>query len=96
MIKYNLEYPEKQQIILKRLPQFDEKGILDLFHELKDDMTNREELDNFVVQAMIIVQDKVNKENPMHQRHNLAEHFIRQYSNKERLPVRLTLYRIIK
>jgi hypothetical protein len=96
MIKYNLEYPEKQETILNRLRKYDEKSTLDLFHELRHDMIEREELDNFVVQAMIIVQDKINGNNPNHIKYDLAEYFIRQYSNKERLPVRLTLYRIIK
>lgn len=95
-MKYNLDDPEKQEIILKRMKQYDEKGILDLFHELQDEMTNSEILDNFVVQAMILVQTKVNKANPNHQNLTMAEYFIRQYSSKERLPVRLLLYRIIK
>lgn len=95
-MKYNLDDPEKQEIILKRIRQYDEKGILDLFHELQDEMTNSEILDNFVVQAMILVQTKVNKANPNHQNLTMAEYFIRQYSSKERLPVRLLLYRIIK
>lgn len=95
-MKYNLDDPEKQEIILKRMKQYDEKGILDLFHELQDEMTNSEILDNFVVQAMMLVQTKVNRANPNHQNLTMAEYFIRQYSNKERLPVRLLLYRIIK
>lgn len=95
-MKYNIDDPEKQEIILKRIRQYDEKGILDLFHELQDEMTNSEILDNFVVQAMILVQTKVNKANPNHQNLTMAEYFIRQYSSKERLPVRLLLYRIIK
>ena len=95
-MKYNLDDPEKQEIILKRMKQYDEKGILDLFHELQDEMTNSEILDNFVVQAMMLVQTKVNRANPNHQNLTMAEYFIRQYSSKERLPVRLLLYRIIK
>ncbi len=95
-MKYNIDDPEKQEIILKRMKQYDEKGILDLFHELQDEMTNSEILDNFVVQAMILVEQKVNRANPNHQNLTMADYFIRQYSNKERLPVRLLLYRIIK
>lgn len=95
-MKYNMDSLEKQEIILKRIQSYDEKGILELFHELKDEMLYSEDLDNFVVQAMIIVQTKVNKANPNHQNITMAEYFIRQYSSKERLPTRLTLYRIIK
>lgn len=95
-MKYNIDDPEKQEIILKRIRQYDEKGILDLFHELQDEMTNSEILDNFVVQAMMLVQAKVNRANPNHENLTMAEYFIRQYSSKERLPVRLLLYRIIK
>ena len=95
-MKYNLEHIEKQEYLLKRMLQYDEKAILDLFHDLRHEMIDSEELDNFVVQAMMIVQNKVNRNNPNHQRHDLAEYFIKQYSNKERLPIRLTIYRIIK
>lgn len=95
-MKYNLEHIEKQEIILQRIARYDEKSILELFDELKDEMTNSDELDNFVVHAMMIVQNKVNKANPNHQRNDLAEYFIRQYSNKERLPMRLTIHRLIK
>lgn len=95
-MKYNMDSWEKQNTILERIKKYDEKGILDLFHELKDEMTNSESLDTFVVQAMMIVQTKVNKANPNHQNITMAEYFIRQYSSKERLPVRLTLYRILK
>lgn len=95
-MKYNLEHVEKQEYLLKRMLQYDEKAILDLFDDLKDEMTNSEVLDNFVVQAMMLVQDKVNRTNPNHTRHDLAEYFIRQYSNKDRLPIRLTIYRILK
>lgn len=95
-MKYNLNHIEKQEIILKRLRIYDEKGTLDLFHELQDEMTDSDVLDNFVVQAMMIVEEKYNKTNPNHKRGDLAEYFIRQYSNAERLPIRLTIYRILK
>lgn len=95
-MKYNLNHIEKQEIILKRLRIYDEKGTLDLFDELQDEMTDSDVLDNFVVQAMMIVEEKYNKTNPNHKHGDLAEYFIRQYSNAERLPIRLTIYRILK
>lgn len=94
-MKYNIDDPEKQDIVLNRIKKFDEKAILDLFHELKDEMTNSEILDNFVVQAMILVEQRVHRMNPNHKT-PVADYYIRQYSNKDRLPVRLLLYRIIK
>jgi hypothetical protein len=85
--------PEYQQIILKRLPRVDEKSILDMLEEYNDSMICEEVLDTFVVKAMIIVANKVQQYST--ENDSLAEYLIRQYSNRERLPIRLTILKLL-
>lgn len=87
-MEFNLNDPEKQAQLLKRIPYYDEKAILDLFDQIKDDLITNEILDTFMVNLAIIIEAKIKTP--------IAELLIRQYSDKDRLPIRLSIYRIIK
>ncbi len=89
---FNLDDPEKQQIILNRISQYDEKSILELFYEIDDEMRHSPVLDEFVVRAAIIIDIKIRKSSKT----RIAETLIRQYSDEFRLPIRLTIYTLLQ
>lgn len=94
-MKNNLNSVEFQELVLKRIGQYDDKDISELFETNRDDFLINEQLDSFIVKAAMLIERKINVGNAYVQ-YPVAETFIRQYSNKVRLPARLTLYTILK
>lgn len=94
-MKNNLNSVEFQELVLKRISRYDDKDISELFETNRDDFLVNEHLDAFIVKAAMLIESKINVGNA-YVRYPVAETLIRQYSNKERLQSRMTIYSLLK